>query len=86
LKPSLEKHCASLVACHSILCIKLTMTGSMDALSASTRPLTAPAAVVVAAAAASEEVTAVAAVAATVAVAVVSLQSAVLDVFITNLD
>ena len=59
----------------------------MDALSASTKPLTAPAVVVVVVvvAAASEEVTAVAVVAAVAAmVAVVSLQSAVLSVFTTN--
>lgn len=57
------------------------MTGSMGALSASTRPLTAPAAVVVAVAA-SEGVTDVAAVATTVVV--VSLQSTVPGVFTTN--
>lgn len=61
----------------------LTIPGSMDAPSASTRPLTAPAAVVVAVAAL-EEVTAVAEVVATVAV--VSLQPAIFGVFVTNLD
>jgi hypothetical protein len=70
LKLTLEDHCANLVANHVLLSIKLTTAGLTDALSASTRPLTAPAAAAAAVvvAAVSEEVTVAAAVVATVAV------------------